>query len=129
MEPPPPVSPGFLGSFRALGDGLLATVQDRLELFGAELQEEKFRLIQTIIWICAAICTGMLAITFASIFLVYRFWETARLAVLGGLSLGYAVLFVAIVVAFRRYLAGHPEPFASTRQEMTKDRACIRNDT
>lgn len=129
MEPAPPASAGFIGSFRVLGDSLLATVQDRLELFGAELQEEKFRLIQTILWVCAAVCTGMLAITFASICLVYLFWETARLAVLGGLALGYAALFVATIVSFRRFLARQPEPFLATRQEIEKDRACIRADS
>jgi uncharacterized membrane protein YqjE len=129
MEPAPPVSAGFIGSFRALGDGLLATVQDRLDLFSLELQEEKFRLIQTILWICAVVCTGMLAMTFVSIGLVYLFWESARLAVLGGLALGYAALFAATMVSFRRFLVRQPEPFLATRQELEKDRACIRNDS
>jgi uncharacterized membrane protein YqjE len=38
-------APGFLGSFRALGEGLLASAQDRVELVSLELQEEKLRLI------------------------------------------------------------------------------------
>jgi uncharacterized membrane protein YqjE len=118
---------GFLGSFRALGDGLLATVQDRLELFSVELQEEKFRLIQTFIWISAAVFTGMMAITFASLTLVYLFWESARLAVLGGLTVFYAGALVAIIIAFRRFIARQPRPFTATRQEIGEDRACIRN--
>ena len=63
MDPETPVPAGFLASFRALGDVMLATVSDRLELFSVELQEEKFRLIQIFIWISAAIFTGMMAIT------------------------------------------------------------------
>ena len=129
MEPVPPVSAGFIGSFRALGDGLLATVQDRIELFSAELHEEKYRLIQTFIWICAAVCAGMLTLAFTSLWLVYLFWESARLAVLGGLALGYASLLVAIIVAFRRYLARQPEPFHASREEIAEDRACIRNES
>jgi uncharacterized membrane protein YqjE len=118
--------PGFLGAFRALGDGLLATVQDRLQLFAIELQEEKFRLIQTFIWISAAVFTAMMAVTFASLTLVYLFWDGARLAVLCGLTLFYAAAVVVIVVAFRRFVARQPDPFAATRQEIGADRSCIR---
>lgn len=118
---------GFLSSFRALGDGLLATVQDRLELLSVELQEEKFRLIQTFIWISAALFTAMMALMFASLMLVYLFWESARLAVLGGLTVFYAGALVAIIVAFRRFIARQPRPFTATRQEIGEDRTCIRN--
>ena len=118
--------PGFLGSFRALGDSLLATVHDRLELFSVELHEEKLRLVQTFIWISAAVFTGMMAITFASLTLVYLFWESARLAALGGLTLLYGGALAVIIAGFRRYLSRQPKPFAATLQELEEDRACIR---
>jgi len=108
---------------------MLATVQDRLELFSVELQEEKFRLILTFIWISAAIFTGMMAIAFASLTLVYLFWESARLFVLGGLTLIYALALVIIIVSFRRFIARQPSPFSATRQEIGKDRTCIRNES
>jgi uncharacterized membrane protein YqjE len=127
METPPP--PGFVDSLRALGDGLIASVQDRLELFSVELQEEKFRLIQVFIWISAGVFTAMMAITFASLTVVYLFWESARLAALGGLTALYAGALVAIVIAFRRYVARQPKPFAATLQEIGEDRACIRKRT
>jgi uncharacterized membrane protein YqjE len=127
METAPPAPAGFLSSFRTLGDGLLATVQDRLDLLSVELQEEKFRLIQTFIWISAAVFTGMMALAFASLTLVYFFWASARLAVLGGLTVFYAGALVAIIVAFRRYIARQPSPFTATRQEIGEDRSCIRN--
>lgn len=123
MEKAPPARPGFLGSFRALGDGLLATVHDRLELFSIELHEEKIRLVQAFIWISAAVFTAMMAATFASLTLVYLFWESARFAVLGSLTLLYTAALVAIVTGFRRYLARQPMPFAASLQEITEDRA------
>ena len=119
---------GLIDSARTLGDSLLATVQDRLELFALELQEEKFRLIQTFIWICAAVFTGMMAITFASLTLVYFFWESARLAVLGGLTVLYASALVALIFGFRRHVARQPKPFAATLQEIGQDRTCIRTE-
>jgi len=118
-------STGLLGSFRVLGDSLLGTVQDRLELFSIELHEEKFRLVQTFIWISAAVFTGMMAITFASLTLVYLCWESARLAALGGLTLLYTGALMVIIVAFRRYLSRQPNPFAATLSEIGHDRGCI----
>ncbi len=126
MDQGSPAPAGFLASFRALGDSLLATAQDRLELFSVEVQEEKFRLIRIFLWISAAVFTGMLAITFASLTLVYLFWDSARLAVLGGLTLVYTGALVAIIIAFRRFLARQPHPFAATLQEIGEDRTCTR---
>lgn len=126
METPPSAPAGLIGSLRSFGDSLMASVQDRLELFSVELQEEKFRLIQTCLWICAALFAGMLAVLFASLTVVYLFWESARLAALGGLTLFYAGSLVTIVIILRRYLARQPRPFAATLEEIREDRACIR---
>jgi uncharacterized membrane protein YqjE len=128
MDRVPPASDGFMGSLRSLGDGLLASVEDRLELFATELQEEKFRLIQTVIWICAAAFTGMMAVIFASITLVYIFRDSARIVVLGGFTALYAGALVAVVIAFRRFLARQPRPFEGTLREIREDRVCIRSE-
>jgi len=129
MEPATPAPAGYLSSLRSLGDHLLAALQDRVQLFAVEMQEEKFRLIQTFVWISAALFTGMMAVTFASLTLVYLFWESARLAVLGGLAFFYAGAMVVIVLAYRRYRARQPNPFAATLHEIGQDRACIRTAT
>ena len=117
---------GFLGSLRLLGDSVLASVQDRFELFTVELQEEKFRLIKTFIWISAAVFSGMMAVMFASLTVVYLFWETARLAVLVSLTAVYTLGLVGIIMALRAYLARQPKPFAATLHEIGEDRTCIR---
>ena len=128
METSTPASPGFLSSIRDLADSLLSSVHDRIELVSVELQEEKYRLIQVFIWISAAIFMGMMAITFASITLVYLFWETARIAALGGLTLLYTFALAGIIIGFRRYVARQPRPFSGTLQEIKLDRACIRTE-
>jgi len=124
----PDSPPSFLGSFRALGDGLIATVQDRIELVSLELQEEKIRLIQIMIWITALLFSCAMAFTFLSFAFVYLFWESARLTVLGSLALFYTTAAVVIGIAFRRYLARQPRPFATTIDELKQDRACIPKD-
>jgi uncharacterized membrane protein YqjE len=125
METPSPAA-GFMGSLRRLCDGLIASGEQRLQLLSVELQEEKLRLIQIFMWISAVVFTGMMAITFVSLVLVYVCWESARLEVLGGLALFYVAAFLAMLAAFRRYLARQPEPFAATLSELGADRVCIR---
>lgn len=127
MESLPPAAVGFSKSLRALIDSMLSSVEDRLELLGVELQEEKFRLIRIFVWISAAFFAGVMAVAFASLTLVYLFWESARLAVLAGLTATYTGLLVGIVVAFRRYLAVQPRPFATSLQEIKADRSCMRD--
>lgn len=129
MDTPAASPNGIIAALRTLGDSLVGSLQDRIELVSVELQEEKLRLIRTFVWITAAVFSAMLAITFASLTLVYVFWETARVAVLGGLAVFYALLGVAISVALRRYLARQPQPFAATVQELAEDRACIRSES
>ncbi len=126
METESPAQPGILGSLRTLADGLVASAQDRLGLFSIELQEEKFRLIQTFFWISAVFFAGVMAITFASLTLVYLFWDSARLLVLGGLAVAYTAALIALIVAFRRYLARQPRLLAATLRELGEDRECIR---
>ena len=50
------------------------------------------------------------------------------LAVLGGLTVLYTGALVVIIIAFRRYLARQPSPFAATLHEIGEDRACIRTE-
>lgn len=125
MSSSPPSSVGFLGALSKLCEGLVVGVEQRIALLSAELQEEKLRLIQIFIWISALVFSGMMAVSFASLLLVYVFWESARLWVLGGLAMFYAGVFLTVLLAFRRYLARQPQPFAATISELAEDRACI----
>lgn len=128
MENRTPASSGLLDALRKLGDSLIGTVHDRIELFSVEIQEEKFRLIHIFVWISAAVFAGVMALTFASITVVYLFWESARLAVLIGLTVTYSATLAWILFALKSYLARQPKPFAETLQELREDRECIRTD-
>jgi uncharacterized membrane protein YqjE len=120
-----PASTGLLGSLRELGDNLLGTVQDRLELLSVEVKEEKLRLIQTFIWINVAVFSGMMFLVFLSLTAVYLFWDEARLTVLIVLTVFYGVTFLAVVLGFRRHIAREPRPLDSTLRELAADRSCI----
>jgi len=129
MEERDPSSPGFLDSLRGLGANLLGTAHDRIELFTVELHEEKVRLVQMLIWIGAIGFTAVMAMTFVTMTVVYLFWESARLAVLGGFAVLYAGTLTGLALAFRRYLKRQPRPFDATLQELREDRECMRSES
>jgi len=129
MDNRTPASPGFLDSLAHLGDNLLGTLQERLELVSIELQEEKYRLVQLIIWISATVFAAGMTLTFITLTVVYLFWDTARLAVLGGFAGLYGLALVFVVIALRRVFTHQPKPFAATIDSITEDRACIRKST
>lgn len=128
MENRTPASSGLLDALRKLGGSLIGTVHDRIELFSVEVREEKFRLIRLFVAISAAIFAAMMAVTFASITLVYLFWESARIPVLVGLTLTYTGALAWILIALRNHLARQPKPFAGTIQELKEDRECFRTE-
>lgn len=120
--------PGLIGTLRELGGGLLDSVRDRIELIAIELEEEKLRFFQLHVWISVLIFSGLMTVTLATLTVVLVFWETARVAVLGGLTAFYLGAFIAGLVAFRRHLARQPRPLAATREELNRDRTCIRGE-
>src|SRR3954469_3680504 len=120
------IGAGWLGSLRGFADGVAASVHDRFRLPALELHEEKFRLIQILIWLTAIVALGFLALIFASLAVLMVFWETARVPVAIGLASGYTLGLVGVVFGFRRYLARQPKPFAATLEEFQEDRTCIR---
>jgi uncharacterized membrane protein YqjE len=119
-------APGLLGSLRGFADGFLGSVHHRLELLALELHEEKFRLIQILIWVSSIMFLAMLALIFLSFAIVVVLWDVARITAICALAGGYVVGLVAAVVGFRRYLQTQPKPFAATLGELKEDRACIR---
>ena len=126
MEARAPGSSGLLGSLRGLADGLIGSAHDRLQLLAVELHEEKFRLIQIVIWISSIVFLAMLAMVFASMAVVVLFWDTARVAVVCSLAGGYVAVLIGVVIGFTRYLKRQPAPFDATLRELREDRACIR---
>lgn len=126
MNPAAPSPAGIVESLRALADLALASARDRLALLAVEWEEERRRLIQTLVWVSAAIFAGVMAIAFASLTLVYVFWDTARVAVLAGLAGFYGLMLALIVIGLRRMSARQARPFSATLAEIEEDRRCLR---
>jgi uncharacterized membrane protein YqjE len=109
----------------SLLENLLSAVHNRVQIFSIELQEEKIRAIQLLVWVAAIVFAGMMTVAFASLTVIYFFWENARLAALGGMTVFYAVGLFILWKKLQAYLARQPKPFEATLSELEKDRACI----
>jgi uncharacterized membrane protein YqjE len=128
MDDPLPSPSGFTASLAELGDNLLGTLQERIELISVELQEEKHRLIRLIVWMSAAVFAGVMTLSFATLTIVYLFWESARLGVLAGFTVFYGAALAWVVMSLRR-MSAHPKPFEATIGTLKEDRRCIATQT
>lgn len=117
-----PPSGGLLDSLRRLCDRVLALAQNRIALFGVELEEQKTRLVRVMIFGAAAVFLVNLAagMTVATIvILVGEEWRTAALI---GFSLVFIAAAVVAVLLLRKEIRSAPPPFHGTLSEMQKDR-------
>jgi uncharacterized membrane protein YqjE len=119
---------GPIEGLRELAANLAGSVRDRIALLSLEVEEERDRLLLAFAWISAAMIAGSLALLLASITVVYLFWDTARLAVLIGLTVLYSGVAVAVIVGLRRHLARQPRPFAASLAELEADQTCLREE-
>ncbi len=125
MDDPAPSGSGFTASLAELGDNLLGTLQERIELVSIELQEERCRRVGLIIWMSAAIFAGVMTLSFATLTIVYLCWDGARLGALAGFTMLYGAALAWVIVMLRRSFA-QPRPFDATIKTLKEDRECIR---
>jgi len=125
MDDSPESSPGIFGSLRRLAGGLLATAQNRVELFALELQEEKCRLIELVIWVSALVALGLMSLAMVTLTIVVVFWDNGRLAALITLSVLYLLATAGGCWALRNRLRKQSLPFGGTVSELKKDQECL----
>lgn len=121
---------GIADGLRGLADGVFGSVKDRLELFSVELQEEKQRLVRTVVWISAFVACALLAVLFASCLLVAACWSTpARVPVVAGLTLAYGIGTLVAWRQLQRCVKDQPPPFAASLEEFQADRRCLERNS
>lgn len=116
--------PGVWASLKRVLDTLLATAQNRVELFATELEEEKCRWIEAFLCAAAVAAFGMMALSMVTLTVVIVFWENGRVPALITLSVLYVAATALAWRALRQRLKDH-KPFAGTVGEFKKDRSCL----
>lgn len=121
----PPGSDGWLESLRRISESFLALVRGRFELFTVELQEEKLRLLNLLLWLGIALAIGTAGLFIGLAALALWLWEIAGYAGLIGLSLVAMAVAVGLLWGLRRKIRTDPHPFTETVAEFKKDGECL----
>ena len=111
---------------KRVGEFALALLHNRLQLFAVELQEEKYRVLQAVLWLCSGVILIFLGLAMGVgtlALLVYCQWGVPGLAVLTILLL--AIGAVVLAVMWNR-LKSSGTPFSGTLQELKKDSEWLR---
>ena len=115
-------SPGLLTSLQRLIATLLEILQTRVEIVATEFEEERVRLRELVVFGSLTLFFVSVGLTLATLFVVALYWDTHRLAVLGGVALLYLGLGGFTAICLNRRLKSRPRLFSTTLSELEKDR-------
>lgn len=118
----PEAGTGLVGSIKRLTATLTSIVSTRLELLANELQEERLRLTQMLLFaLFALFCFGM-TLLLLTVFIVVLFWDDHRLAVLGAMSVIFFVSGLLAALLLRGKAQEKSKLFSASLAELEKDR-------
>jgi len=101
---------------------LLEILQTRVEIVANEFEEERIRLRELVVFGILTLFFVSVGLTLATLFVVALFWDTHRLAVLGGVALLYLGLGGLAAILLYRRLKSRSRLFSTTLSEFEKDR-------
>ena len=122
MAVPDPPPGGVLGSLRRICNTGLALVQNRVQLFGLEIEEQKTRFLRVFLLAGSMIFLANLAVLMVTLTIILTVGEGARVPVLIGLSVFFIAAAGLALVWLRRELDSAPPPFQQTLKELEEDR-------
>ena len=113
---------GLFESLKTLSVSLIGIVQTRLELLSTDIAEERAHLTTLLVLgLVALFCLGV-GVVLLAILIAVAFWESHRLAALGGLT-GFFLLAGAGLAWLAMHKARtRPRLFESSLAELSKDR-------
>ncbi len=116
---------GLFASLKGLFGTSLALAQNRLQLLGVELAEERLRLLSLLTWGAIALICLAAGLVFLAVFLTVLLWDSHRLLALGvfsALFLGAGVATLLMAMSFAR--AGSTL-FKASLAELARDREAL----
>lgn len=116
-----PPSDSLLHSLRRFMSSILGIAQNRIELFAVELQEEKWRFQQMLVWSVIGVFAAVMTLSVVTATVVFLVPEEQRRFVLGAFCLGYAALAAFSFLRAKKLVQKHP-PFQQSIEELKKDR-------
>jgi uncharacterized membrane protein YqjE len=124
MSNPAPAT-GLLASLRRLLGTVLEMAQVKLEIFGNELELEKRRLVEGLLWAAVALVMLALGLVLLCGFVVLLFWDGYRLAAVGAMALLFLGGGWLLLRHARRRLRSPDGMFASSLAELQRDQSAL----
>lgn len=115
-------------ALRQFGANLVDLLRTRIELAAVELQEGTHRLIGYLVWALAAAVLGLFALALAVLFVLVLFWDTHRLAAVGGMTVLFALGGLFAFMKLRAGLAARAPFLPATLGELRKDAAALKGE-
>jgi uncharacterized membrane protein YqjE len=109
-------------SLKQVVSTLLSIAQTRLELLANELNEERLRFEQTLLYASIALLFFGLSIMLLTVFVVVVFWDSQRLLALGSLSGLFFIAGLLMSLAVRNLARKKPKLFSASLAELSNDR-------
>lgn len=117
---------GLFSSLRRLLGTALEIAQVRLELLGTEVEIEKRRLLEGLLWGAIALICLSVGILLLCGFLILLFWEGYRLPAIGVMTLIFLGSSVLLAREARNRLRNVKTMFKASLAELDQDRAGLR---
>ena len=113
---------GLFASLRRLLATVLEIAEVRVELFGTEVELEKRRLFDGLLWSVVALLVLGVGLVLLCGFVILLFWEGYRLAAVGVMALLFLLGAVLLMREARQRLRSPTGMFENSLAELKRDR-------
>ena len=121
-EPAPGRTTGMLASLQRLLGSFSAILHTRVEILSIEVEEAGWLIRQVMFYVLVSFLFFGLGLLILTLFIVKASPETSQLYVLGGFALLYLGIGTGTALLVRHKLKTRPRMFATTLDELSKDR-------
>lgn len=124
-EPPPTPGEkggGILDSLRGIAAALIELIHTRLELLVTELEEERVRILELLLWAAGALFFFGVGVLLLTVLLVAVFWDNHRIAAVVLLAAIFFAIGLALAFGVRNRLHARSRLFSTSLDELERDK-------
>ena len=113
---------GIVQSLRNLAATLVALLRTRFELLATEIEEERVRLLELLLWAAVALFFFAVGIVLLVILFVAVFWDSYRITAIVTLAVIFLAAGVGAALGVRNRMQARPRLFSASLDELARDK-------
>jgi uncharacterized membrane protein YqjE len=113
---------GIVQSLRNLAATLVALLRTRFELLATEIEEERIRLLQLLLWAAVALFFFAVGIVLLVILFVAVFWDSYRITAIVTLAGIFLAAGVGAALSVCNRVKARPRLFSASLDELARDK-------